>query len=71
MIASLLPSDVTAVVTRGGRPDLAREAVERVAVVPGATPLFEEPGALERVTALAADFFQRHLAHAPATTSAG
>jgi putative phosphoribosyl transferase len=30
-------------------------------VVPGATHLFEEPGALEEVGRLAADWFQRHL----------
>lgn len=32
-----------------------------VAVVPGATHLFEEPGALERVAELAADWLSRHL----------
>lgn len=84
---------VGAVVSRGGRPDLASEclgkvvaptllivggadwgvqelneqAAERlrcekeVAIVPGATHLFEEPGALERVAALAASWFARHL----------
>jgi dipeptidyl aminopeptidase/acylaminoacyl peptidase len=31
-------------------------------LVPGASHLFEEPGALERVAELAADWFQRHLA---------
>jgi putative phosphoribosyl transferase len=86
-----------AVVSRGGRPDLAGDALPRVraptllivggadrevlelnddaarclrcahelAVVPGATHLFEEAGALERVAALAADWFAAHLA-APA-----
>jgi hypothetical protein len=34
-------------------------------VVPGATHLFEEPGALESVAALAADWFLKHL-RAPA-----
>jgi putative phosphoribosyl transferase len=29
--------------------------------VPGATHLFEEPGALERVALLARDWFERHL----------
>jgi len=80
---------VVAVVSRGGRPDLAgerlatvraptllivgghdddvlelnREAASalrcehRVDVVPGATHLFEEPGALEQVARLAADWF--------------
>jgi dienelactone hydrolase len=85
---------VGAVVSRGGRPDLAGPALARVhaptllivggadaqvlelnqhalrllgaserelVVVPGATHLFEEPGALERVARLAADWFARHL----------
>jgi dienelactone hydrolase len=87
------PNSVGAVVSRGGRPDLAGEALTRVAVptllivggldtavirmnrdammrmrtetaleiVPGATHLFEEPGALEQVAALAAAWFDRHL----------
>lgn len=84
---------VSAVVSRGGRPDLAgdrlpmvtaptllivggadvtvlelnREAQRllagetRLAVVPGATHLFEEPGALGTVAELAADWFARYL----------
>jgi putative phosphoribosyl transferase len=92
--AARLPEDVGAVVSRGGRPDLAGEYLERVRapvllivggrdhtvlelnqeamrrlpsqtrleVVPGATHLFEEPGALEEVARLAADWFVRHLA---------
>ena len=36
-----------------------------LAVVPGATHLFEEPGTLERVAALAVDWFTHHLAAAP------
>jgi dienelactone hydrolase len=87
------PSRVGAVVSRGGRPDLAGEALSRVQaptllivggkdvpviamneealgllraekrleIVPGATHLFEEPGALEEVSRLAADWFVRHL----------
>ena len=36
-------------------------------IVPGATHLFEEPGALEAVANLAADWFHRHLhIHSPA-----
>lgn len=82
-----------AVVSRGGRPDLARDALPRVRaptllivgsrdetvlglnheaaalmtcevkleVVPGASHLFEEPGALEEVAALAASWFLAHL----------
>ncbi|CAB4243753.1 Predicted phosphoribosyltransferase [Methylacidimicrobium sp. AP8] len=85
-------SEIAAVVSRGGRPDLAGDALARVrcptllivggadspvlrlnrealqelrcekelAVVPGATHLFEEPGALEQVARLAADWFRRH-----------
>jgi dienelactone hydrolase len=90
------PERVGAVVSRGGRPDLAGEVLRRVhtptllivggndpdvlrlneqalaalggearlEVVPGATHLFEEPGALERVAALARDWFLEHLAPA-------
>jgi putative phosphoribosyl transferase len=90
---------VRAVVSRGGRPDLAGPALEHVAaptllivggldrevftlnraarermrqagvdlyIVPGATHLFEEPGALDEVTRVAADWFREHLANAPA-----
>jgi len=85
--------DVGAVVSRGGRPDLAGEALPRVQVptllivggnddivielneqardkmrcevklevVSGATHLFEEPGALEKVARLASDWFVRHI----------
>ena len=91
--AAELPDIVQAVVSRGGRPDLAGPALERVraatllivggddtaviplnqqaflqlraekqlAIVPGATHLFEEPGALDEVARLAADWFGRHL----------
>ena len=91
--AAELGSLVQAVVSRGGRPDLAGHALPRVTaptllivgardefvvrlnrddcaqlrcakqltLVPGATHLFEEPGALEKVAALAAGWFQRHL----------
>ena len=51
--------------------ELNEEALERLhatkdlAIVPGATHLFEEPGALERVAALAARWFVRHLARFP------
>ncbi len=91
--AARLGDGVRAVVSRGGRPDLAAESLEavvaptllivggadlqvlelneaaarllrcehEVAVVPGATHLFEEPGAMERVAELAAEWFFRHL----------
>jgi putative phosphoribosyl transferase len=87
------PETVAAVVSRGGRPDLAGEhlgrvraptllivggrdqlvlelnrqaqarlaAPSRLEVVPGATHLFEEPGALEQVARLAAAWFTEHL----------
>jgi pimeloyl-ACP methyl ester carboxylesterase len=87
------PARVSAVVSRGGRPDLAgdflqwvyqptllivgerdpvvitlnREAMTKISgearleTVPGAGHLFEGPGQLERVAALAADWFLRHL----------
>jgi pimeloyl-ACP methyl ester carboxylesterase len=35
---------------------------KRLVIVPGATHLFEEPGALDEVAALARDWFQRYLA---------
>jgi hypothetical protein len=35
--------------------------VKRLEIVPGATHLFEEPGALDEVARLAADWFSRHL----------
>jgi putative phosphoribosyl transferase len=92
--AAATPQPVRAVVSRGGRPDLAgpylaavtaptllvvggadgavlelnREARERLggpselSVVPRATHLFEEPGALETVAELAAAWFADHLA---------
>ena len=91
--AAELPNHVSAVVSRGGRPDLAGAALARVeaptllivggadpvvlqlnrealgevrcekelAIVPGATHLFEEPGALERVSTLARRWFEKHL----------
>lgn len=97
LLAAASPdADVAAVVSRGGRPDLAgvgladvraatllivgsrddvvldlnRQAVEslrcerRLEVVPGATHLFGEPGALEAVAGLARDWFVHHLAPA-------
>jgi dienelactone hydrolase len=87
------PSAVGAIVSRGGRPDLAGEALRavrqptllivggndpvvieinrramtflpgepRLEIVPGATHLFEEPGALEQVSTLARNWFVHHL----------
>jgi pimeloyl-ACP methyl ester carboxylesterase len=92
--AASRPDQVAAVVSRGGRPDLAGDALELVRaptllivgeldhvvlalneqaqarlarpneleIVPGATHLFEEPGALDGVADLAAAWFRRHIA---------
>ena len=90
--AAHLTLGVAAVVSRGGRPDLASEALEvvtaptllivggadtqvlelnrqaqgrmqcesRLEIIPGASHLFEEPGALERVAELAVAWFADH-----------
>ena len=95
--AAELGSRIGAVVSRGGRPDLAGDALEKVVsptllivggadhgvielnqyalgrlkgmrsleIVPGATHLFAEPGAMEQVTRLAADWFERYLTPYP------
>ncbi len=87
------PDVVKAVVSRGGRPDLAEHVFETIRaptllivggldhsvvginqraiaalgcrkemqIVPGATHLFEEPGALEEVSRLAGEWFRTHL----------
>ena len=92
--AAAVPADVGAVVSRGGRPDLADGALPKVQaatllivggnddvvielneqardrmrcevkleIVPRATHLFEEPGALEKVAKLASDWFLLHAA---------
>ncbi len=91
------PLPVAAIVSRGGRPDLAAQHLARVQtptllivggadllvldltqqaqarlrcenrleIVPGATHLFQEPGALEQVADLARDWFGRHFAQPP------
>jgi putative phosphoribosyl transferase len=94
LVAAAMRREIAAVVSRGGRPDLAGPALARVraptllivggadetvlelnraalqplpgekrlVVVPGATHLFQEQGALEEVARLAVDWFSRHLA---------
>ena len=102
-LAAAAPSRIGAVVSRGGRPDLAgADALPRVraptllivggndagvielneaayellrcpkemVLVHGATHLFEEPGTLEQVAKLAADWFKRHLS-APSSSGGG
>ncbi|HLM86024.1 MAG TPA: alpha/beta family hydrolase [Solirubrobacteraceae bacterium] len=101
--AAELRAGVCAVVSRGGRPDLARERLAEVVapvllivggadeavlelnreaqrrlrceselvVVPGATHLFEEPGALDRVAEQAIDWFTRHLSAGAPMAEAG
>jgi pimeloyl-ACP methyl ester carboxylesterase len=97
--AATIPDRVGAVVSRGGRPDLAGDALARVLaptllivggadfgvielnkqalaqlrvpkaleVVPGASHLFPEEGALEAVIELAARWFEQHLVGAAAS----
>ncbi|MGC9368022.1 MAG: dienelactone hydrolase family protein [Paracoccaceae bacterium] len=94
--AARVPDRVNSVVSRGGRADMAGEALpqvrapvllvvggldytvlelnedaaakltceNRVEIVPGATHLFEEPGTLDRVIELAADWFATHFSAA-------
>ncbi len=95
LAAAEMPSVVAAIVSRGGRPDLAGDALgsvraptllivggddqpvidlnrqaltklccpeKKLVIVPGATHLFEEPGTLQEVARVAADWFTHHLA---------
>jgi len=91
--AASIPGEIAAVVSRGGRPDLAGPSLpdvraptllivggadygvielneaaaarlgctKHLAIVSGATHLFEEPGTLDDVVDLATDWFRRHL----------
>jgi putative phosphoribosyl transferase len=91
--AAELPQEIGAIVSRGGRPDLAGNALPKVQaptllivggdddvvielnemardqmrcevkveIIPSATHLFEEPGALEQVAKLAGNWFSLHL----------
>jgi dienelactone hydrolase len=93
LVAAVSRRDIAAIVSRGGRPDLAGEALAlvtaptllivggnddavirrniaararmkvetRLEIIPGATHLFEEPGALEEVARLARMWFEVHL----------
>lgn len=103
-VAALRPHEVRAVVSRGGRVDLAAQhlrhatapalfivggadrevlalnhdalgilaaAAKQLAVVPGASHLFEEPGALEEVARLATTWFTEHLTRRAAAAEQG
>ena len=91
--ATKRPNDIVAVVSRGGRPDLAGEYLpsvvaptlllvggldtevielnrlamnkmineKKLVIIPGATHLFDEPGTLEQVSKISADWFLRYL----------
>lgn len=62
--------DVVLELNRQARSELVRCASE-LAVVPGATHLFEEPGTLARAALLARDWFVRHLAEGQAGAATG
>jgi putative phosphoribosyl transferase len=96
LVAAAMRRDVQAVVSRGGRPDLAGDALSKVRaptllivggadpavldlnqqamrrmpchcrleIIPDATHLFEEPGALEVVAGSARDWFHKYLVEA-------
>ena len=100
--AARLGESIGAVVSRGGRPDLAGDALplvksptllivggageivielnkeafmrlrckKEMKIVPGATHLFEEPGALEQVARMAAEWFKEHLQAQPRASAA-
>jgi putative phosphoribosyl transferase len=65
LVAAAEPnSEIGAIVSRGGRPDLAENFLnvkKEMRIIPGASHLFEEPGALEQVARLAAEWFNSHL----------
>lgn len=95
--AAAMGSQIKAVVSRGGRPDLAGPALRNVLaptllivggedrdvlalnqqaqrqlrgltsleIIPGASHLFPEPGAMERVVALTLEWFERYLSESP------
>jgi putative phosphoribosyl transferase len=54
-----------AVIDLNGRALAALAGIKRLVIVPGATHLFEEPGALEQVATLASDWFRRYLGEDP------
>jgi putative phosphoribosyl transferase len=92
--AARQPDNIAAVVSRGGRPDLAADCLpavkaatllivggdddvvvqlneqalrrlscpKKLVIIPGATHLFPEPGALEEVARLAGEWFGQHFA---------
>lgn len=94
LVAAATESDICAVVSRGGRPDLAGDfltsvqaptllivggndepviklnnealkkltCIKKIAIIPGATHLFEEPGALDEVARMTKNWFISYLA---------
>lgn len=96
MAAASIPDAIAAIVSRGGRPDLAEDSLEfvqtpsllivgeedkhviqlnnkameklncikKIVIIPGATHLFEEPGALKEVADLAQNWFLNYLSPA-------
>lgn len=93
LAAASIPDEIQAIVSRGGRPDLAKDTlklvqtpsllivggedkiviqlnneameqlncIKKLVLVPGATHLFEEPGALDEVAELAQNWFLNYL----------
>ncbi|MGW0787417.1 phosphoribosyltransferase family protein [Streptomyces sp. NPDC002911] len=57
----IVGGDDTTVIDLNRQAQYALECENRLAIVPGATHLFEEPGALDRVADLAQDWFTTHL----------
>lgn len=53
--------DVVLDLNREAIAQLPRQTVRRLEIIPGATHLFEEPGALDQVAQLACHWFQQHL----------
>ena len=61
LVAIVIPAGTTRTVAAGGKATFSGSPEVRIEIVPGASHLFEEPGALERVAALAARWFEDHL----------
>ena len=66
----IVGGDDRAVITLNEDAKRRMQAIARLEIVPGATHLFEEPGALEQVQRLAVDWFREYLPHHSARTGA-